>query len=107
MDRFYALDECCLGTWAAMTKLTLSRRKLIVGVGALIAAPAIVRYASLMPVKTPAEALEVLLSGNLPPLGDLLQVHRFSGGWVMLKRIGDHFEVQIGAADDYYYSSLG
>lgn len=78
--------------------MILTRRSLVTGLGALIAAPAIVRYASLMPVKAmPALTYEIIASGVL----DLNAMIEFecdqSGMWLITKVVdGQRHEIASG-----------
>jgi hypothetical protein len=56
--------------------MVLSRRSLITGFASLLAAPAIVRASSLMPVKAPISGDEIIEAFWLNPSGAALQYRR-------------------------------
>ena len=89
----------------ARTVMTVSRRSFLgflgLGVSAL-AAPAIVRFQALMPVKTlpPAEILDTALAHGLSP-GDVVNFSWDGSGWTPEGRTSRYARAQRGRRGEY------
>jgi hypothetical protein len=64
-----------------MTDLTLPRRKFLAGAAAFLAAPAIVRVTSLMPVKVERDIIP-FIPDNQPPYEQLIGMMKEARVWV-------------------------